>query len=72
MCGRDFDVLSPMEKRCKLNEFLWRKFSIDPYGKCMVPDAGKKRKTLTWTGFFITDEELPNIVERVMLAYDRT
>ena len=61
-----------MEKCSKLTEFLWRKFSIDPHGECMVPDAGKKRKTLTWTGFFITDEELPHIVERVVRAYERT
>ena len=64
ICGREFDA--------KLTRFLFRKFSIDPHGKCMVPDAGKKLKTLSWTGFFITDEELPDIVERVMLAYDQT
>ena len=58
MCEREFDALNSVEQR-------------SPHGQCVVPDAGKKRKKLSWTGFFITDEELPNIVERVMLAYDR-
>ena len=60
------------KKRSKLIEVLFRKFSIDPHGECVVPDDGKNRKKLSWTGFFITDEELPYIVERVMMAYDKT
>ena len=35
----------------------------------MVPEASKRRKTGSWIGFYITDEELPEIVERVMWAH---
>ena len=62
--------MDPREQRSKLAEFLRQKFSLDPFGKSMVPEAGKKRKIGSWIGFYITDEELPEIVERVMWAYD--
>ena len=44
---------------------------MDPDNVSMEPPVGgKKRKTLSWTGFYITDEELPVIVDRVMRAYE--
>ena len=38
----------------------------------MVPAVGgkKKIKSLSWTGFYITGDELPAIVDRVMSAYE--
>ena len=62
--------MDPREQRSKLAEFLRQKFSLDPFGKSMVPEAGKKRKIGCWIGFYITDEEVLEIVERVMWAYD--
>ena len=64
--------MNPREKCCKLIAFLLQKVSIDHFGRCVVLEAGKKRKTLSWIGFYIIDEELPQIVERVMTAYDRS
>lgn len=70
-CGaQSFEELSASEQRAKLTTFLFAKFSTDPFGKRMVPENGKRRKTLSWTGFYITDDELPRIVERVMIAYE--
>ena len=59
-------------QRATLHAFLFLKFSTDPLGKRMVPEDAKKRKKLSWIGFYITDEELPLIVHRVMAAYDVT
>ena len=71
-CGCDFEELSPSEQRAKLTAFLFQKFSTDPKGKHMVPADGKRRKTLSWIGFYITDDELPRLVDRVMLAYENS
>ena len=68
-CGCGFNELSPTDQRAKLTTFLFAKFSTDPDGKHMIPENGKRRKILSWTGFYITDEELSQIVERVMIAY---
>jgi hypothetical protein len=69
ICKRGFNELSPGEQREKLSEFLRKKFSVDPVGKVMVPKEGKRRKILSWSGFHITDDELPAIVDRVIHAY---
>ena len=68
--GGGFHALDPREQRSKLAEFLRQKFLLDPFPKSMLPEAGKKRKIGSWIGFYITDEEVPEIVERVMWAYD--
>ena len=69
ICGCGFNELSPGEQREKLSAFLFKKFSVDPVGKVMVPREGMPRKTLSWWGFHITDDELPQIVDRVIHAY---
>ena len=71
ICGADFENLSPEEQRDGLSKFLFRKFSIDWEGMVMVPEGNKRRKVLCLNGFYITDEELPHLVDRVMTAYDR-
>jgi len=70
ICGADFENLSPEEQRDGLSKFLFRKFSIDWEMVVMVPEGNKRRKTLSWNGFYITDEELLHLVDRVMTAYD--
>ena len=70
--GSNFQDLSATMQRATLHAFLFLKFSTDPLGKRMVPEDAKRRKTLSWIGFYITDEELPLIVQRVMAVYDVT
>ena len=65
----NFRNLDADEQSQALTNFLRRKFSTDRYGQCMGPQNPKRRKKLSWMGFFITDVELPQIVERVMAAY---
>ena len=62
--------MDPRDQRSKLAELLRQKFSLDLFPKSMLPEAGKQRKIGSWIGFYITDEEVLEIVERVMWAYD--
>ena len=67
-----FEDLGAHDQRRAVMAFLQMKFSTDRLGECMVPEDAKRRKTLSWKGFYITDEELPRICQRVMAAYDAT
>ncbi len=69
-CGMAWDELPTSDQPLKLSTFLQQKFSTDPQGKVMRPHYTKRRKTLSWTGFYILDSELPEIVERVMTAWN--
>ena len=69
VCGAEFHSLSYDEQRTALTNFLLKKFSTDPEGKQMKPPAGKKRKTLSWQGFWLSDEEAKDIVETILQCY---
>ena len=66
----NFEDLEAAEQRQVLETFLRVKFSIDKMGQCMVPEDVKRWKVLSWTGFYITEDELLEIVEKVMTAYE--
>jgi hypothetical protein len=70
LCGMAWDELPTSDQHLKLAAFLKKKFSTDKQGVDMCPDDMKRRKTLQWTGFFILDIELPQIVDRVMIAWN--
>ena len=59
------------ELRHYLKLFFLQKFSTDPHGGCMTPAQGKKRRTLSWVGFFITDAEADLIVGRVVTGWQK-
>ncbi len=65
-----WDELPTSDQHLKLAAFLKKKFSTDKQGVVMRPDDKKRRKTLSWPGFFILDDELPQIVDRVMIAWN--
>ena len=65
----NFDELEATDQCQVLESFLRAKFSTDKYGKCMVPEDLKRRKVLTWSGFYITEDELQDILKQVLTAY---
>jgi hypothetical protein len=69
ICGAPFVDLPENEQRAKLSAFLLKKFSVDPKGKVMTPPGNTKWRTLSWPGFFVTDIEAAQIVDRVVTAY---
>ena len=66
----NFEDQEAAEQRLALETFLREKFSTDNMGQVMVPEDVKRQKVLSWTGFYITEDELLKIVENVMTAYE--
>ena len=69
VCGAEFHSLSYDEQRTALTNFFLKTLSTDPEGKQMEPPTGKKRKTLSWRGFWLSDEEAKDIVETILQYY---
>ena len=66
--------MTPQQKRTHLRSWLFKKFSMDPRGECMLPGLGAKRKIrneASWRGFEINDTELGELVQAVMDDYFR-
>ena len=60
------------QKRRRLHDFLFTKFSMDPKAGCMLPGPGlrkKPRNEAAWIGFWLLDTELISLVAEVMEAY---
>ena len=68
-CDGSYDDLSVKDQQKKLNELLFYKFSVDPDTISMLP-AKKGNVFFAWRGFYITHDELPEVVERVLKAYN--
>ena len=65
--------MSIPQKRDMVRNFIFNKFTLDPQHRCMYPRYGAKRKLRNdacWHGFWLTDEELGDIVTHVMNAYE--
>ena len=69
VCGQPFGELARAQQTTALRNFLWQKFSTDPSGRAMVPPKGRRRKKLSWAGFWLTEEEVMQISEAVIAAY---
>ena len=69
ICVQPFGELTQEQQTTALKMFLRQKFSTDPHGRTMVPPKGRRRKRLSWVGFWLTEEEVSYISESVMAAY---
>ena len=72
-CNPPWLEMSIPEKRTMVHKFIFDKFTLDPRRLCMYPRVGQKRKPRNdacWPGFWLSDEELVDIVTRVMTAYE--
>ena len=64
--------LTSQQKSRHVRSWLFRKFTMDPHGRCMLPQRGKKQKSRNeagWKGFTLTDAELDQLVQSVMRDY---
>ena len=64
--------LTSQQKTRHVRSWLFRKFTMDPRGECMLPGPGAKRKhrnEASWKGFTLTDAELDKLVQSVMGDY---
>ena len=70
ICGQPFGELTQAQQTTALRTFLRQKFSTDPFGETMVPPKGRTRKLLSWAGFWLTEAEVVQITEAVLVAYE--
>ena len=70
ICGQPFGKLTRAQQTTALRTFLRQKFSTDPFGKTMVPPEGSTPKLLSWAGFWLTEAEVGQITEAVLVAYE--
>jgi len=71
---RPWASLTPQQKSRHVRSWLFKKFTMDPRGLCMLPTSGQKRlrrNEASWKGLDLTDAELDNLVQSVMGAYFR-
>ncbi len=64
--------MSPQNKRKRLRDWMYQKFSLDPKSRCMLPGPGSKRKKRNeacWFGFELTDADLEHVLRDTMETY---
>ena len=76
-CKEKYDsqwlAMTPVQKATIVHAFIFEKFTLDPSGRCMLPGPGqkpKKRNDAAWPDFWLSDEELDEVVTQVMIAYE--
>ena len=76
--GKDCDppwlLMSMPQKRKRLHDFLFTKFSLDRKMQCMMPESRlqkKPRNDAGWKEFWLSDTELTILVEETMEEYAR-
>jgi len=76
--GKDCDppwlLMSMPQKRKRLHDFLFTKFSLDRKMQCMMPESHiqkKARNDAGWKEFWLSDTELTILVEETMEEYVR-
>ena len=72
-CDPPWLMMTPLQKKERLRAFIFEKFTLDPWGRCMLPGPGEKRKKRNdafWPDFWLSDTELDIIVTQVMIAYE--
>ena len=72
-CDPPWLQMTPPQQWERLRAFIFQKFTLDPRGRCMLPvpgEKGKQRNEASWPGFWLSDQELDDIVTQVMTAYE--
>ena len=65
----DWSIMSYDEKYQHVYTWLFKKFTMDPYNQVMLPGSWEKRKPRNdacWTGFWMSDRELRDLVNEVL------
>lgn len=65
----DWSIMSYDEKYQHVYTWLFKKFTMDPYNQVMLPGPREKRKPRNdacWTGFWMSDRELRDLVNEVL------
>jgi len=65
--------MSRREKRSHLRRWLFTKFTLDKERRVMLPRIANRRKArneICWTGFWMTDQELDQLVQEIGRDYD--
>ena len=72
-CEVPWTVMTPLQMRQRLRDWMYEKFSLDPMSRIMLPGPMKRkaRNEAGWAGFELTDEELEHVLEDTMQAYLR-
>ena len=71
-CSEPWTEMSPQNKRKRLRDWMYQKFSLDPQSRCMLPGPGSKRKKRNeacWFGFELTDADLEHVLGDTMETY---
>ncbi len=71
-CSEPWTEMSPQNKRKRLRDWMYQKFSLDPQSRCMLPGPGSKRKKRNeacWFGFELTDADLEHVLRDTMETY---
>ena len=72
-CEVPWTVMTKLQMRQRLRDWMHEKFSLDPRSKIMLPRSLKRkaRNEAGWAGFQLTDEELEHVLDDTMQAYFR-
>ena len=72
-CEMPWTVMTQLQMRQRLRDWMYEKFSVDPRSKIMMPPSLKRkaRNEAGWAGFQLTDEELEHVLDDTMQAYFR-
>ena len=72
-CEVPWTVMTKLQMRQRLRDWMHEKFSLDPRSKIMLPHSRKRkaRNEAGWAGFQLTDEELEHVLDDTMQAYFR-
>ena len=72
-CEVPWTVMTKLQMRQRLRDWMYEKFSLDPMSRIMLPGPRKRkaRNEAGWPGFALTDEELEHVLEDTMQAYLR-
>ena len=65
----DWSIMSYDEKYQHVYTWLFKKFTMDPYNQVMLPGPEEKQKPRNdacWTGFWMSDRELRDLVNEVL------
>jgi hypothetical protein len=71
-CAVPWTEMTPTQMHQRLRDWMYKKFSLDPKSRSMLPAPGMKRKRhneACWFGFQLTDEQLEQVLRDTMETY---
>ena len=71
-CSVPWTEMSPQQKRGRLRDWMYQKFSLDPQSRCMLPGPGstrKQRNEAGWIGFELNESDLDIVLRDTMVTY---